>query len=84
MIILKGDTAEPIYLVGYTQDFKNQRLHLQISNKKANNDFSLSIGERLTQAKEAYEDLKANKYLLYSIKLKRLGVSYDKINRGFL
>jgi hypothetical protein len=84
MIILKGDTAEPIYLVGYTQDFKNQRLHLQISNKKANNDFSLSIGERLTQAKEAYEDLKANKYLLNSIKLKRLGVSYDKINRGFL
>lgn len=84
MIILKGDTVEPIYLVGYTQDFKNQRLHLQISNKKANNDFSLSIGERLTQAKEAYEDLKANKYLLNSIKLKRLGVSYDKINRGFL
>ncbi len=84
MIILKGDTAEPIYLVGYTQDFKNQRLHLQISNKKSNNDFSLSIGERLTQAKEAYEDLKVNKYLLNSIKLKRLGVSYDKINRGFL
>ena len=73
-----------IYLVGYTQNFKDKTLELELSNKKANNEFSLSIGERLTQAKEAYENTMRNKYLLNSIRLKRLGVNYDKINREFL
>ena len=85
MILLKGeDTIETIYLVGYTQDFKNKTLQLELSNKKSNNDFSLSIGERLTQAKEAYNSIRMNKYILNSIKLKRLGVNYDKINRELL
>lgn len=85
MILLKGDNeVEAIYLVGYTQNFKDKTLELELSNKKANNEFSLSIGERLTQAKEAYESTMRNKYLLNSIRLKRLGVNYDKINREFL
>ena len=85
MILLKGDNeVEAIYLVGYTQNFKDKTLELELSNKKANNEFSLSIGERLTQAKEAYENTMRNKYLLNSIRLKRLGVNYDKINREFL
>ena len=86
MIILKGDNVEPeaIYLVGYTQNFKDKTLELELSNKKSNNDFSLSIGERLTKAKEAFDGLKANKYIFNSIKLKRLGANYDKINKDFL
>ena len=86
MIILKGDNVEPeaIYLVGYTQNFKDKTLELELSNKKSNNDFSLSIGERLTKAKEAYDSLKVNKYIFNSIKLKRLGANYDKINKDFL
>lgn len=85
MILLKGeDTIETIYLVGYTQNFKEKTLQLELSNKKGNSDFSLSIGERLTQAKEAYNTIKTNKYILNSVKLKRLGVNYDKINKELL
>jgi hypothetical protein len=86
MIILKGDNveSEEIYLVGYTQNFKDKTLELELSNKKSNNDFSLSIGERLTKAKEAFDGLKANKYIFNNIKLNRLGANYDKINKDFL
>ena len=85
MIILKGeDIEEAIYLVGYTQNFKDKTLQLELSNKKGNKEFSLSIGERLTQAKEVYKNYKNNKYLLNSIKLNRVGVKYDKINGKIL
>lgn len=85
MIILKGeDIEEAIYLVGYTQNFKDKTLQLELSNKKGNKEFSLSIGERLTQAKEVYKNFKNNKYLLNSIKLNRVGVKYDKINGEIL
>ena len=85
MIILKGENIEEaIYLVGYTQNFKDKTLQLELSNKKGNKDFSLSIGERLTQAKEVYKNYKNNKYLLNNIKLNRVGVKYDKINGEIL
>jgi hypothetical protein len=85
MIVLKGeDIEEAIYLVGYTQNFKDKTLQLELSNKKGNKEFSLSIGERLTQAKEVYKNYNNNKYLLNSIKLKRIGVNYDKINGKIL
>ena len=55
MIILKGnESIEVIYLIGYTQKFDDKTIQLELSNKKEENDFSLSIGERLTQGKEAY------------------------------
>ena len=85
MIILRGeDIEEAIYLVGYTQNFKDKTLQLELSNKKGNKEFSLSIGERLTQAKEVYKNYKNNKYLLNNIKLNRVGVKYDKINGEIL
>ena len=88
MIILKEEdnpeNREVIYLVGYTQNFKDKTLQLELSNKKGNKEFSLSIGERLTQAKEVYKNYKNNKYLLNSIKLNRIGVKYDKINGEIL
>ena len=55
-----------------------------MSNKKSNKEFSLSIGERLTMAKEAYDKMMTNKYIFNSIKLNRLGVNYDKVNRELL
>ena len=86
MIILKDEDTEDdvVYLVGYTQNFKDKTLQLELSNKKGNKEFSLSIGERLTQAKEVYKNYNKNKYLLNSIKLNRLGVEYDKINGQIL
>ena len=85
MILLKGENeVECVYLVGYTQDFKNKTLQLELSNKKSNKEFSLSIGERLTMAKEAYDKMMTNKYIFNSIKLNRLGVNYDKVNRELL
>ena len=86
MIILKDEDTENdvVYLVGYTQNFKDKTLQLELSNKKGNKEFSLSIGERLTQAKEVYKNYNKNKYLLNSIKLNRLGVDYDKINGQIL
>ena len=86
MIILKDEDIEDdvVYLVGYTQNFKDKTLQLELSNKKGNKEFSLSIGERLTQAKEVYKNYNKNKYLLNSIKLNRLGIEYDKINGQIL
>jgi hypothetical protein len=43
-----------------------------------------SSGHTLTQAKEVYKNYNNNKYLLNSIKLKRIGVNYDKINGKIL
>lgn len=85
MILLKdGDSFIPIYLVGYTQDLKQHTIQLELSNKKEDNSFSLSIGERLTQAKEAYEKVKKQQSIVNSVKRNTWGLNYDKINKEIL
>ena len=85
MIVLKGDnTIEVIYLISYTQNFKNKTIDLELSNKKDENDFSLSIGERLTQGKEAYKIIKRSRSTINRVNKNRVGLSYDKINKKIL
>ena len=85
MIVLKGDEfIEVIYLIGYTQNFKNKTIELELSNKKQENEFSLSIGERLTQGKEAYRIAKKSRSTINMVNKNRYGLTYDKINKKIL
>ena len=85
MIVLKGDEfIEIIYLIGYTQNFKDKTIELELSNKKQENEFSLSIGERLTQGKEAYKIAKKSRSTINMVNKNRYGLTYDKINKKIL
>ena len=88
IVLLKDndDTIIPVYLIGYTKSFKNgsERLQLEFSNKKEQNDFTLSIGEKLTMAKESYEMIKNSQSSVNKIKRNTLGLRYDKINKTIL
>ena len=85
MIVLKGEeTIEVVYLINYTQNFKDKTIELQLSNKKDENTFSLSIGERLTQGKEAYEIAKKSRSTINRVNKNRVGLNYDKINKKIL
>ena len=85
MIILKGnESIEVIYLIGYTQKFDDKTIQLELSNKKEENDFSLSIGERLTQGKEAYRIAKKSRSTINMVNKNRYGLTYDKINKKIL
>ena len=85
MIILKGnESIEVIYLIGYTQKFDDKTIQLELSNKKEENDFSLSIGERLTQGKEAYRIAKKSRSTINMVNKNRYGLVYDKINKKIL
>lgn len=85
MIILKGnESIEIIYLIGYTQKFDDKTIQLELSNKKEENDFSLSIGERLTQGKEAYRIAKKSRSTINMVNKNRYGLTYDKINKKIL
>ena len=85
MIVLKGDEfIEVIYIIGYTQNFKDKTIELELSNKKQENEFSLSIGERLTQGKEAYKIAKKSRSTINMVNKNRYGLTYDKINKKIL
>ena len=85
MIVLKGEeTIEVVYLINYTQNFKDKTIELQLSNKKDESTFSLSIGERLTQGKEAYEIAKKSRSTINRVNKNRVGLNYDKINKKIL
>ena len=85
MIILKGnESIEIIYLIDYTQKFDDKTIQLELSNKKEENDFSLSIGERLTQGKEAYRIAKKSRSTINMVNKNRYGLTYDKINKKIL
>ena len=85
MIVLKGnETIEIIYLVGYTQNFKDKTIQLELSNIKDENMFSLSIGERLTQGKEAYRIAMKSRSTINRVNKNRVGLNYDKVNKIIL
>lgn len=85
MIVLKGnETIEIIYLVGYTQNFKDKTIQLELSNIKDENMFSLSIGERLTQSKEAYRIAMKSRSTINRVNKNRVGLNYDKVNKIIL
>ena len=85
MIVLKGnETIETIYLIGYTQNFKEKTIQLELSNKKEENEFSLSIGERLTKGMEAYDIVKRSRSTINKVNKNRVGLKYDKINKRVL
>ena len=85
VIVLKGEkTIEHIYLIGYTQNLKEKTMQLELSNKKSENDFSLSIGERLTKGMEAYNSMVKNRSTINKVNKNRVGLKYDKVNKKVL
>ena len=87
-IVIQDDEGivDIAYFIGYSQSFKNgeESIQLELSNMKENNNFSLTIGERLTIAQEAYKMVKTNQSAVNALKRNRIGLNYDKINKDVL
>lgn len=87
-IVIQDDEGivDIAYFIGYSQSFKNgeESIQLELSNMKENNNFSLTIGERLTVAQEAYKMVKTNQSAVNALKRNRIGLNYDKINKEVL
>lgn len=88
MIMLLDNEGKitPVYFVGYTQKFKKgeESIELELSNMKENNNFSLTIGERLTLAKQSYKIIKSKKCTINKLRRIRIGLKYDKFHKKIL
>ncbi|WP_051365942.1 hypothetical protein [Metaclostridioides mangenotii] len=74
------DTEDLIYFVGYTQDFKDNTLKIDLSNKKRKEDDIRTIADYLTKSKHTLKSLNKKKYLLNRQKYNRINVPESVVN----
>ncbi|MDI0267810.1 phage tail protein [Clostridioides difficile] len=67
-------TEDIIYFVGYTQNFKDGSLNLDLSNKKLKEDNTRTISDYLTKSKHTMDSVNKKKYLLNRQKFNRMNV----------
>lgn len=65
---------EHVYFVGYTQDFKEDKLNIELSNKKLKTDNTRTIANYLTKSRSTTNLLNKKKYLLNKQKYNRMNV----------
>ncbi|WLD26582.1 hypothetical protein CDIFMA2_04470 [Clostridioides difficile] len=65
---------EHVYFVGYTQDFKEDKLNIELSNKKLKTDNTRTIADYLTKSRSTTNLLNKKKYLLNKQKYNRMNV----------
>lgn len=65
---------ENVYFVGYTQDFKEDKLNIELSNKKLKTDNTRTIANYLTKSRSTTNLLNKKKYLLNKQKYNRMNV----------
>lgn len=65
---------EHVYFVGYTQDFKEDKLNIELSNKKLKTDNIRTIADYLTKSRSTTNLLNKKKYLLNKQKYNRMNV----------
>ncbi|MCC0705393.1 hypothetical protein IC213_20375, partial [Clostridioides sp. ES-S-0049-02] len=68
------NTEDIIYFVGYTQNFKDGSLNLDLSNKKLKEDNTRTISDYLTKSKHTMDSVNKKKYLLNRQKFNRMNV----------
>ena len=76
IILIDEDTQQEefYYFIGYSPDYKNNKLNLKISNKKSNRDNAKTINTWLKESKKTKSLLTRNKYLFNKIKGNRLNI----------
>lgn len=74
------ETEDLIYFVGYTQNFKDNTLSLDLSNKKTKEDDIRTIADYLTKSKHTLKSLNKKKYLLNRQKYNRINVPESVVN----
>lgn len=65
---------EHVYFVSYTQDFKEDKLNIELSNKKLKTDNTRTIADYLTKSRSTTNLLNKKKYLLNKQKYNRMNV----------
>jgi PAS domain-containing protein len=75
------DTEDLIYFVGYTQNFKDNTLKIDLSNKKTKEDDIRTIADYLTKSKHTLKSLNKKKYLLNRQKYNRINVPESEVVR---
>ncbi|HBL6450762.1 TPA: hypothetical protein LR751_003263 [Clostridioides difficile] len=65
---------EHVYFVGYTQDFKEDKLNIELSNKKLKTDNTRTIADYLTKSRSTTNLLNKKRYLLNKQKYNRMNV----------
>lgn len=70
----KEQSEDLIYFVGYTQNFKDKTLKLDLSNKKMKENDIQTIADYLTKSKHTLNSLSKKKYLLNRQKYNRINV----------
>jgi hypothetical protein len=74
------DAEDLIYFVGYTQNFKDNTLKIDLSNKKTKEDDIRTIADYLTKSKHTLKSLDKKKYLLNRQKYNRINVPESVVN----
>lgn len=59
----ENDKEELLYFVGYTQDFNEKTLKLELSNKKIKDDNTITIADTLGKAESMIKTISLKKYL---------------------
>jgi hypothetical protein len=81
IILIDEDTQQEefYYFIGYSIDYKSNKLNLKISNKKSNRDNAKTINTWLKESKKTKSLLTRNKYLFNKIKGNRLNIDRDNM-----
>lgn len=75
------DTSNDIvYFVGFTQDFKSNKVTLTLSDKKLKNSTIRVLGDILNEGKMSTRQVISNRYLWVQQKNNRLNLEYNKGN----
>lgn len=78
----ENENEELIYFVGYTQNFKDESLSLDLSNKKTKEDKQRTIMNYVNDANKAMRKLKNKEYLFIQQKYNRINLPKELISRG--
>lgn len=78
----ENNKDEFTYFVGYTQNFKDKSLQIELSNKKTKVDDARTISDTMGRAEKAARKINRNTYLLMKQKYNRINLPKEMVERG--
>ena len=81
VVLIDEDTNEEeyFYFLGFSIDYSNNTLNLEISNKKSSRENTKTINQYLKEMKKTKELLMNNRYLFNKTKQNRLNINKDDV-----
>ena len=81
VVLIDEDTNEEeyFYFLGFSIDYSNNTLNLEISNKKSSRENTKTINQYLKEMKKTRELLMNNRYLFNKTKQNRLNINKDDV-----